>query len=724
MTIINQFVFIGLFVSCFFVPGWMVLKALNLRQHRFLLSFALSYVFLIIILSALQFAKLSTACFAPFVLGGSIVFGALGLARFAWMRYCRKGRGHFRRSGSFRFRPGILVPFAAVMGLLWVYLWWAGPYLEIPADAWNHVWRFRDATAQINAGQFGDTPASPYGAFVRQGNAWYLILAYLMRWSGISIPRVLTPLSVMTVSTFCAGIFFCALAIFRPFRVSIWKKGWMAAGATLFCAVTMGASVFAYIRYYALAPSILNYLLFLSATLIALDWLNARKWWTNATWLIPALMLTMNIVHSQEVLFTGFMIMGLALVNIGTVSISITCALFANNIIGGRWASVAAVNRRLPVNGGRGLPPSISMSSVKKEAQSVLFAKSLIVAGIAIIVWLGLFFWLRHTNPIIWPTAHTIMPNMSFQAGQSVPLVFKAFTISPPAHPVARLCVYQFYMFYQTIGCWGLFVYIAFLLSFRQMAKSNYLLAGMAMPLLTVFNPITIDLLVRLITLQVPGLPPVAIYRLSYMLPLPFVAAFALGSAVESLRQRIGRQGAKSCPKRSNAALIKATVIIMGLVGLIFPIQNRWIDAPFSRLYTLAKHFGNDTGRWKDLTDFAAGLQNPMLITDPNTCLIFYHLYPEFPSFGLQWMDSNEPETQFLEAVKRQPEFRTRGMVIINRRDGVPSVTGRISRHWPEDALLTSRYYSPQAIAFVESHTNQFKLLWAKDRIKVFQIIP
>ncbi|MBU1857391.1 MAG: hypothetical protein KKC28_10470 [Verrucomicrobia bacterium] len=137
------------------------------------------------------------------------------------------------------------------MGLLWVYLWWAGPYLEIPSDAWNHVRWFRDAQAQINAGRFAEAAASPYGVLVLQGNDWYLIVAYLMRWSGISIPRVLTPLTIMTVSTFCTGIFFCALAVFRPFRVSIRQKGWMAAGATLFCAVTMGTSVFAYIRYYA-----------------------------------------------------------------------------------------------------------------------------------------------------------------------------------------------------------------------------------------------------------------------------------------------------------------------------------------------------------------------------------------------------------------------------------------------------------------------------------------
>ena len=70
MTLINQFVFVGLFAGCFFVPGWLALKALNLRRHRFLLSFSLSYVLLISTLTALQFTKLPTSFFAQFILGG------------------------------------------------------------------------------------------------------------------------------------------------------------------------------------------------------------------------------------------------------------------------------------------------------------------------------------------------------------------------------------------------------------------------------------------------------------------------------------------------------------------------------------------------------------------------------------------------------------------------------------------------------------------------------
>lgn len=694
MTIINQCVFIFLFAGCFLVPGWLVLTALNLRQHRFLLALSLSYAWLVSVLAFLQFVKLAPACFAPFILGGAIIFGMLGLARAVRMR-CSRNEPNRRSPARWcglkpwlRCRPAILIPFMAVMSLLWAYLWLAGPYLEIPSDAWHHIWRLRYIQGQINAGQYGEPYITLSRLLTHQGAPWYLVVAYLARWSGLSIPGICMPLTIMTVSTFCAGIFFGALAVFRPFRFSIRKKGWLAAGATLFCVVTMGTSVFAYIRYYALAPTILNYLIFLGATLVALDWFNRPKWWTNAVWLIPLLILTMNIVHSQEVLFTFFMIMGLALTNIA-----------------GRLIR--------------------AQTPFKETLASVLIVKSLVVAGLAIIAWLAIFFWAKHANPIIWPTAHTIMPNMPFHADQSAPLFFKSLIITPPSHPVARLFVYQFYMFYQTIGCWGFMVYLAFLFGFKQMAKSNYLLAGMASPLLTIFNPITIDLFVRLVTtLQSPGTSPITIYRFAYMLPLALVASLAMGNAVAILRRQIVDRTTARFPKPTAAAVIKATIVVVGLIGFIWPINNRWIEAPFSRLYTLSRHFGNDTSRWQDLTDFVAGLKNPMLITDPNTCLIFYHLYPERPSFGLQWMNATEPEAQFIEAVKRQPELLTRGIVIINRRDGRPSVTGRISKHWPEDAFRPSAFYSPQAIAFVESRTNHFKLLWSKDQVQVFQIIP
>lgn len=684
MMIINQLLFVCYFACCFFIPGWLLFKLLSFRRYVFLLSFSLSYSFLIAVLIALRVFQFSLSFFAPVIIAGTIVLWILWMTRLLWLKRFVNDRHPRSRQRFLKCRPSVLISSSIVLGLLWIYLWWAGPYLEIPADAWNHIWRFRDMQAQIDIGKFSGA-SSPSAIFLHQGEFWYpqywyIIVAFLCQWSGLSIAGALTPLTIAALSFFCSGVFFTALALFRNFRATVIQKSVIATAAAIFCAASMGTNVFAYIRYYAFAPTMLNYILFLTAALVALDWLDAKKWRSHPVWIVPLFILTMNAVHTQEAIYVCFMIMGMALVNIA------------------RWLVLS------------------------RRDNGCLPVKSIITAVAALTVWFGLFFWLRHKNPIVWPEPNTIMPYMPIPK-VSIPIIFKAWIISPPEHPIWRLFVYQAYMTYETIACWGLFVYLLFIIWFRQLSRSSYLVAGMAMPLLTVFNPVTIDLFVRLSTMQSPGVPPVALYRLNYILPLSFVAAFACVKAIEAIFQRQGTEK-KHSRSRNLFAGITGLIIIAGLAGLLLPINNRWIYAPYSRIYTLAKRPGNDVYRWKDLIDSAAAFQDHIFITDPTTHRILSLLYPKQNYIGPLWMQADDPEKEFAESIRQNGDILTKGLVIINRRDGVPSVTGRISKHWPEDALQTSRHYSDKAIAFVESRTNRFKLLWAKDRIQVFQVIP
>ncbi len=74
--------------------------------------------------------------------------------------------------------------------------------------------------------------------------------------------------------------------------------------------------------------------------------------------------------------------------------------------------------------------------------------------------------------------------------------------------------------FAQVVTCWGVFVYGLFLLHFRSFRHQPFILAGLLMPLLIVFNPLTLMILTRWVT------DLNAIYRFNYMIPLPFVAGF------------------------------------------------------------------------------------------------------------------------------------------------------------------------------------------------------
>ena len=688
----SQCLFILYFTCCFFIPGWLLFNLLSLRRYVFLLSFSLSYAFLTAVLIVLQIAKLPVSFFAPVILIGSVVFGMLWLIRLFWVNKIVLNRKRDEAAAGqryLRYRPSILIAFSIILGLLWIYLWWAGPYLEIPSDVWTHVVRFRETKEQIDTGQFATAPSINF--FLQQRRDWFVIVAFLIRWSHLPAPHLLTPLTVIVLSFFCSGIFFTALALFRNFRMTIRQKSALAAAAAIFCAISMGTSVFAYIRYYAFAPAILNYILFLTAVIVAYDWLNAKKWKSHAVWIVPLLILVMNTIHKQEALFTCFMIMGIAFVNI------------AHWLISRRQDTILICGER--------------------PLEYRLPVKSVVIAGVSLIVWLGLFFLMRYNNPINWLAPNTILPNIPVPEA-SVPVIFKAFTITAPHDPILRLFVYQLYMMYETIGCWGIFVYLLFLIWFRQLAKSSYLIAGMLMPLFTILNPITVDFFVRLTTSS--NVHPITLYRFNYMLPLPFVAAFAFVKAFETVFQRNPRGwncGILAGRKRIFAG-IAGIIIITGLIGLLFPINNRWIYAPNSRIYTLNKQSEHDAHWRDDLIEFAGNREGRLVITDPVTGRIFFQLYPEYNYIGLQWMQSNDPEKEFAGIIKQDRNILNKGLIIINRHDGLPSVTGRISKHWAEDALQTSRYYSTNAIAFVESQTNRFKLIWAKDRIEVFQIIP
>ena len=74
--------------------------------------------------------------------------------------------------------------------------------------------------------------------------------------------------------------------------------------------------------------------------------------------------------------------------------------------------------------------------------------------------------------------------------------------------------------FAQVVTWWGVFVYGLFFLYIRYFKRQPFILAGMLMPCLMVFNPLTIAILSR----WTPDLN--ALYRFNYMIPLPFVAGF------------------------------------------------------------------------------------------------------------------------------------------------------------------------------------------------------
>ena len=147
------------------------------------------------------------------------------------------------------------------------------------------------------------TPEAAGRIFVKQGMHWYFLHAWLCRAAGLQVTDSLLTLSLCTVATLLSGIYTFAMGLFAGFRFRRTRKAWAAAAATLFFGIQAGTLGFAYIRYYALAPTIMNYSLFLAGAALALEFFTRPALGGKAVMLTALMAFAANVIHSQEAAF-------------------------------------------------------------------------------------------------------------------------------------------------------------------------------------------------------------------------------------------------------------------------------------------------------------------------------------------------------------------------------------------------------------------------------------
>lgn len=689
----SSVIYLTLFSALFFLPGFCLTVILGIKRFRFLLAFALSYSILVLTLLPFEYYAQPIVHWEFCVL-----LVGVGLALLAVVKTFRHGNlKHSRRPHLIRglLNPRLIVPLV-LAGIICGYLAYVGPYLEIPSDAWFHLRRFQWLKLDvIDPGHF--LPGLSFkGFFAMQGPYWYFIHWYFMHaWlchiAGLAIMDSLCVLSFVNVTVFLLSIYYFGLFIFAGLRISALNKMMMAAIASLFAAVTMGTMVFAYIRYYAFASTILNYALFLVAMAVIIAWLRSNRWLGHALWIAPVLLLVTSTIHTQEALFIFFMTLALGLVK----SAIILWRKYFNPAGQPRCGNCWTVGE----------------------------IKCVFLAAVLLLVFLAGFNAARHFKPGAWVSTNMIMPQVSIPS-EPVNFIFSKLLISAPQNPWLRLVVHQLFVFYQVIGCWGLFVYLLFILMLRRFSKIPYLTAGMIMvPLLTAFNPLMVDMIVRMGREN-------TLYRFHYLTSLPFVGGYLFVHFAGKTREWLNRmstvptQGVSSIwPRLAWLKCVGSILVLVGLVGLVFPINAAGIYAPYSKFYTLRKlPAGNDYHLCDDLGKFMARYQNKVILTD-HWIDFFLMLYsPKNTYCYTKWLSSSNPANEPPEPYTWE-NLRKRGLIVINRRDGDLSITGKIAKHWPEDVLpKNSRYYSIEAQTYLESHPELFQKIWSRDRITVYTV--
>ena len=542
---------------------------------------------------------------------------------------------------------------------LGIYLYWVGPYTEVPADFWSHIGSIQHHYQSISEGQAFPQVGDLRALIGKEAEYWYVIQALFCYTAGIPVEQSFAPQAMISSLIILSAVFVFTLLILRGSDVSDQGRFIVAAIATCFFLTAFGTNVFSFVRYYAFAPAFLNYVLYLIFAVLVLDFLGRSivPKPVNAA-LLFALLVLMAIVHLQEVIFA---------VTLGSTMLFYT------------WFRVSIVGSENFEGCSQG------QFSLSRRQLDWIFYVAISLVVIAIVV-AGIKFE-RHD-----PLAFRRMIDLA----EVLPFVRHMYILDPQQQ------------FYEALTPWGFLVLLLFVFHWRRFAANPFLVAGMLSPFYTVFNPVFTDFFLRLSW-------PELIWRLLYMVPTAIAAAlivYQCGCFLAS-RQHI----VKMIYGLTVISLLIVLLFPLDTKYFYSPYSKFqtlkkvsadndhrvWQDL-YAYLRTMDK-------KYNVLTDPVTGYTLRALTQ---------HSYSGAKFHTIHWGGFKKYifEEYYLDKYKNYDNW----LFIINQRDGSLSETGRISRHWRHVQLQVHRYYPDSLVEFVKANPVVFEEIWAQNGISVYKI--
>ncbi|MDJ0957164.1 MAG: hypothetical protein QNI91_09915 [Arenicellales bacterium] len=634
-------------LAAFTLPGISLVISLKLERFRYLFILALSLSLFAICLAIAGNFNLTWHQFTLLYLGATLV-----LLIVAGYRLVRLGLPALFNDD---FDRRDLFVSCALFLSYGVYIYIVGPYDEIPADIYRHLERIQLMRSDL----LGPRSLFPYLHSGFNDRYWYYLYAMIWQLSGVNLTQ-----SVNFFSWFNGAVFLVALYMFSKHLLQTrYSHAWLLAIATcLFFLLHQGVVSFSFLRYYALSATMLATPVYF---LVVLAFIRLVETGLPLRYVVTAIisLATPLLYHYQELVFVLVMIWLLGL-----------------------YYSVFWYRSWLyQYNAYVDLPERV-FSYLQGIKNLHVGAMTFVLINVCYLA----FHIYAYGNMTRTEVDHQKVISLS----HLLPFFRNLYVLNPS------------YQFYQTITLWGIVVYIGFILMLHRFVFNPYVLMGMVSPLFTVFNPVFVDIFLRVRDVHV-------LYRLGYMIPLHMAAACLIWYLL------------KDWPSQSAIRRGLTGALVGLLVSTLFSFDGRFIHSQYSRIPTLAAVEENRSARhWKDLLDFLNTLEGRQLIyTDPVTGYLVT-AFTHHQSLRYKFTKAYHRPLNF-DSYDSLPLKQYRGgLLVINLRDGGESETGRLSRHWPADILAVSRHYSEKLLEHVGSHPSYFPLMWSSNDISVHQIHP
>jgi hypothetical protein len=615
------------------VPGWLLAGALRIEHNRLLLSIAFSVAISTLNLALVRVIGIEYSWALSFSAIESVLLLFIALR-------LNPPVSLLRGIVTDRYAGRVLLMVVLAVG---AYAALAGPYLEVPADNWWHLAKIKDAIILLGQPPRGDVS---WDGLLNAPNLYgYYVPSLAASLWDFPVVEVMKPLNVINSVLFCVAIYTFASYLFERSEMGPRHRAWYAAAAVMFFVLQFGVNVFSFMRYYVYAPAFINYLLYLSAAALLIEYYRTGSWRAGLP-VFGLVFVVAYLIHKQEAMFIILM-----------TSLLIVVEFFRSH--------------RSP-------------SDPNRVMAAALF--SAVLAAWAAL-WIASYTELPRSNPLAY---NTILP-----LEQLLPF-FRNLYVADPT-----------FQFYEVLAVWGIVVYALFFSAlFRGERLPGFLVAGMLVPFVTIFNPFFVDLFLR------HNYPDV-IWRACYMIPLPFIGAWLFTRALYGLMSRGDRW------VRFGVA---NALVAVALIVFLFPISTTFFESRYSRLYTVLPVTTDvDHDQWQDMFDFLDSIGRETVITDQVTGYMVNALTPhyyrghKFYGFGAPKIRRKQYDTDMYSQYEGS-------LIVVNRRDGGLSRTGRLSGHWPETILKVSRFYPRGFLAHIEANPQKYRKIWERSDIQVYEI--
>jgi hypothetical protein len=564
----------------------------------------------------------------------------------------------------------LLVVCLVVFGL------WAGPYTEIPADVYWHFGRITDLHQWFENRDSLEI-AGLAGVFKSINYYWYRFVALSLHITGSELKDQLGVINLVNILVFGVAFFSFAKVILSEDQ-HLKNLSLTAAIATIFMLLHFGMGPFSYVRYYTFGPAFFALVGFFALMAIFVRVLAAGVISIRLFLGSTGLALVVAAIHLQEALYLivmATMLVGVFFLRRGFKSSS---ALRGD---GNKLNTTVSTTRT-------------ALGKRNWSLVSILFFSA--VAIYAIAHFYMYFFVVRN-----WPLDGGFLQPLS----DLLPFAINLFVLKPTEQ------------FYQVLTIWGVFAYLLFFLSHRKHEVPSYISAGLWLPLFTVFNPIFIDLFLRVSFAEV-------VWRLCFLITVELYAAWYLVRGWQDYCQSgKSSNGHDAVGRGSYSQCARMLVVSFLLLAFLLPINSRYLKNDYSKLSMLSPVTTEASyQQFEDVLDFLNTLPPNNLLTDQVTGYVINaftpHIYHGHKFFNLYTTITYLPEYQLNDIALYRG-----GYLVINARNGdLSSFDHESGGHWPADVRLYDKQYSYAFWQMVLDNPDIFTNIWQLNGIQVYQI--